>query len=74
VRQQLRRRAFRTAVGGPTERRPARTVVRFAPGHRADAEAVRRVLRVHDVAAASRGPGGADVDVVVGEDLVSRLR
>ena len=69
----LHRAAFNISdviEGGPPI---ARTKVLYAPGHREDAEAVRRLLRVHRIAAADRELTG-DVVVVVGEDLASRMR
>jgi hypothetical protein len=57
----------------------ARSRVLYAPGHRGDAEAVRRMLRTHELApldAHTRGLLGAgrpDVVVVAGADLVRRF-
>jgi LytR cell envelope-related transcriptional attenuator len=88
----LEREAFRRGVIGtypgprsaacPPACRLTRTRIEYAPGHAADAQAVRRVLHAGAVGAldpaARRALTGSgplpDVTVVLGEDLAARMR
>jgi hypothetical protein len=74
----MRRAAFRVVLAARLPAPAARTQVRFAPGRRAVADAVRTTLhagRVGPLDAATRAGlngGRADVVVVVGRDVAHR--
>jgi LytR cell envelope-related transcriptional attenuator len=78
----LGRQAFRRGIVGTYAERVSRTRIEYAPGHAADAQAVRRVLlagAVQPLDPAARqaltGSGPLpDVTVVMGEDLATRMR